>query len=123
MPTAEIIRLSAFRRGPPADRTAEEVGVVWLRAQRSLALSVQYALVAGRKLIAKKQELGPGAWLPWLEANAAVMGFADPARSAQRLMRAARKYDAREVSDPHQALIIFQEIHGHARLHARHGGR
>jgi len=113
MPTAKIIKLSAFRLNPPADRTAEEVGALWRRARRSLVESVQYALIAGRKLIAKKRELSHGAWLPWLEKNAEVLGFADPARSAQRLMRAARKYDAGVVFDPNQALTISREIYGH----------
>ena len=67
-------------------------------------------------LKAKKAELKQRGeqWLPWLQANAEVLGFGEaPERQAQRLMRAAEKYDAGVVFGEAEAVQISREIYGH----------
>jgi hypothetical protein len=46
-------------------------------------------LEAGKRLLAKKESLRHGEWLPWLEANKAALGFGD--NTANRLMKFARE--------------------------------
>ena len=68
-----------------ADRDAVEIGELYRKAKSSVVDSVRYLLEAGHRLMRKKQEVGHGNWLPWLEANADVLGFDNP-RTPQRLM-------------------------------------
>ena len=53
-----------------------------------------------------------GAWLPWLEANAAVLGF-DADRTARRLMAAANRTPASDLNDEPKALALSRQIWGH----------
>ena len=79
------------------DTDAITIGDLLRKSRGSFVDSVRYAVEAGHRLKAKKAELKQRGeqWLPWLKANAEVLGFGEaPERQAQRLMRAAEKYDA-----------------------------
>ncbi len=70
---------------PRGDRDAAEIGDLYRRAGATMVESVRYALACGERLAAKKASLPHGAWLPWLEENADVLGF-KTRRTAARLM-------------------------------------
>ena len=79
------------------DTDATTIGDLLRKSRGSFVDSVRYAVEAGHRLKAKKAELKQRGeqWLPWLQANTEVLGFGEaPERQAQRLMRAAEKYDA-----------------------------
>jgi ParB family chromosome partitioning protein len=95
-----------------ADRDAVEIGELYRKAKSSVVDSVRYLLEAGHRLMRKKQEVGHGNWLPWLEANADVLGFDNP-RTPQRLMTISGKYDAGVAFDETKAFAISREIWGH----------
>jgi phage N-6-adenine-methyltransferase len=77
-----------------------------------MADSIRYLFEAGHRLIAKKDSLGHGKWLPWLAANADVLGFDTP-RTPQLLMKAASKYEAGFAFDNDEAVQISRQIWGH----------
>src|SRR6516162_156353 len=56
-----------------------------LEAERSLQVSVEYAIRAGELLLEAKRKAGHGNWVQWLEQN---ISFSD--RLAQAYMRLAR---------------------------------
>jgi hypothetical protein len=95
----------------PFDRDAEEIGELYRKSNAAIIESVRGRLECGHRLTKKKNELGYGNFLPWLRANADVLGF--DVRSAQFLMRGAAKYEAGFVCDENQALAISKEIWGH----------
>jgi hypothetical protein len=74
--------------GVMPDDAAIIIGDLYRKACASLVDSANYYIAAGRALIEKKAELEHGAWLPWLAANADVLGFASE-RTAQLLMKQA----------------------------------
>jgi hypothetical protein len=73
----------------PSDRDAIEIGTLYHKARSSIIQSVQYCIEAGHKLIAKKDSLAHGEWLPWLANNADALGFENRS-TATRLMNAAK---------------------------------
>src|SRR5262245_9550848 len=75
------------------DLDAIEIGESIRKAKVYVVESTRYLIEAGRLLSHKRDELGYGKWLPWLKANADVLGFDTP-RTAQRLILAASKYDS-----------------------------
>ena len=98
------------------DTDAATIGDLLRKSRGSFVDSVRYAIEAGHRLKAKKAELKQRGeqWLPWLKANAEVLGFGEaPERQAQRLMRAAEKYDAGVVFGEAEAVHISREIYGH----------
>ena len=88
------------------DRDAHAIGRLYARARAAIAENLRCLLECGQRLAAKHQELGHDNWLPWLEANVDVLGFG--ARTAQRLMAAAAKYDAFDAA----ATEVSREILG-----------
>jgi hypothetical protein len=98
---------------PPArrDRDAVEIGELYCKAKSSIIDGVRYALECGHKLKAKKDEVGHGHWIEWINGNADALGFG--VRTADRLMRGAAKLDASVQYDEIQALQISREIWGH----------
>jgi hypothetical protein len=97
-----------------ADTDAREIGDLYRRAKRSVVDSVRYSLQAGDRLNKKKEKLGHGKWLPWLEANADALGFANPG-TAQRLMQVASKYRVDAVfEDEAEAAAICREMWGNS---------
>ena len=98
------------------DTDAATIGDLLRKSRGSFVDSVRYAIEAGHRLKAKKAKLKQRGeqWLPWLQANTEVLGFGDaPERQAQRLMRAAEKYDAGVVFGEAEAVHISREIYGH----------
>jgi hypothetical protein len=93
------------------DEDAREIGDLYRRARGCAIDSVRHAIQAGVRLADKKKSLAHGQWLPWLEANADVLGFDTP-RTAQRLITAASKYDVDVAFD--EAPLISREIWGNA---------
>jgi hypothetical protein len=95
------------------DRDAVKIGELYRDARASMADSVRYLVEAGHRLIAKKDSLGHGRWLQWLEANAEVLGFDTP-RTPQLLMKAASKYEVDFAFDDEEALQISRQIWGNS---------
>jgi hypothetical protein len=73
------------------DVDAVRIGGLCRKSRESMEDSMRYAIEAGHHLIAKKDSLAHGEWLPWLEANADTLGF-DTRRTASRLMKLANEY-------------------------------
>jgi ParB family chromosome partitioning protein len=94
------------------DPDALAIGELYRKARASVADSVRYLVEVGQRLIAKKDSLRRGEWLPWLEANADVLGF-DTRMTASRLMRIAEKCNAGVTFGEEEALQISREIWGH----------
>jgi phage N-6-adenine-methyltransferase len=94
------------------DQDAIRIGDLYRKARTSVADSVRYLIKAGHRLIAKQDSLDHGEWLPWLKANADVLGFETP-RTAQRLMAVASKYDAGVAFEDRQAFAISRQVWGH----------
>jgi hypothetical protein len=81
---------------------------------------VRHLVEAGHRLTAKKDCLGHGQWLPWLEANADVLGFDTP-QTAQKLMGAARKYRVNAAFDDDKALQASRQIWGNNNVRGTQG--
>jgi hypothetical protein len=107
------------------DAEAVAIGELVKKARSSLIDSVRYAIEAGHRLAAKKASLDHGDWLPWLEANAEVLGF-ETDRSARLLMAAWKRWRQRygseaeamrklasDLNDADQARQISRDIYGH----------
>jgi hypothetical protein len=75
------------------DRDAVAIGSLYRKGREAILDSVKYHLQAGRKLIQKKHSMSHGEWVPWLLANADVLGFKHRT-TASRLMKAAAANDA-----------------------------
>ncbi len=74
--------------GEVVDNDAIEIGELYEKAGCALVDSVKYQIECGQRLVEKKASMKHGEWLPWLEANAAVLRFATR-QSASRLMKVA----------------------------------
>jgi ParB family chromosome partitioning protein len=72
----------------PRDRDAFLIGVLYRKVCNSMISAVADLDTIGRKLIAKKDELGHGNWIPWLRAHEGELGFGP--RAAQFLMEGSR---------------------------------
>jgi hypothetical protein len=70
------------------DSDAVEIGESIRKAKASVVESVRYIIEAGHRLRRKQDRMNHGEWLPWLRANADVLGIDTP-RTAQRIMLAA----------------------------------
>ena len=65
---------------------AAAIGELFERSKSALVDAVLARLECGKRLQQKKQELGHGEWLSWLNSNADVLGFGP--WTAQRLIAA-----------------------------------
>jgi N6-adenosine-specific RNA methylase IME4 len=95
------------------DKDAVAIGELYRKARLSLIESVRYAHACGERLIAKKATLGHGQWLPWLAANADVLGF-DNRRTASRLMALAANGALASHLDEATAITYNRQLWGHA---------
>lgn len=93
------------------DDAAIIIGDLYRKACASQVDAVNYYIEAGRALIEKKAELSHGEWLPWLAANADVLGFASK-RTAQLLMKQAA--NTKLTSHLDEALQISRTMWGNA---------
>jgi hypothetical protein len=80
------------------DGDAVEIGKLYRKGNQSIIDAARFHIECGQLLAKKKRELGHGHWLPWLTANANVLGGLTP-RTAQLLMKAAAKYEVNFVFD------------------------
>jgi hypothetical protein len=108
--------------GPAAsyDRDAVRIGELYRDARTSMADSVRYLIDAGHRLIAKKDSVGHGRWLPWLEAIAEVLGF-ETRQTAHKLMQAALKCRVDATFDNDEALQISRQIWGQGNVRGTQG--
>jgi hypothetical protein len=97
----------------------DDRGALYRKARLSAADSVRDLIEAGRRLIAKKDDLNHGEWLPWLEENEDVLGFG--VLTAQRLIKGALKYVVNDVCSTEDALQISREIWGHDKIRGTQG--
>jgi len=81
--------MSAAEILPPCDSDAIQIGDLYRKGKSSMVDSVRYLVEAGQRLVAKKDSLRHGEWLPWLEANADALGFGE--RTARLLMGGANR--------------------------------
>lgn len=109
-----------LHEGQLVDRDAVEIGGLYEKARTSLVDSVKHQIECGLRLNAKKEELGHGAWLPWLKTNAHVLGFKTD-RTAQMLMKAAKGVEDNPKLtsdlDEVQAAQISRKVWGNDRAH------
>jgi hypothetical protein len=98
---------------PPQDVEALAIGDLYRKGRSSMMDSVRYLIEAGQRLIEKKNGLGHGEWLPWLEANADALGFETP-RTAQRLMGLAEKASSTSHLDEETAVRLSREVWGNS---------
>jgi hypothetical protein len=75
------------------DQDAVAIGSLYRKGREAILDSVRYNLQAGRKLIQKQASMPHGEWVPWLRANADLLGFKHRT-TASRLMKAAAVNDA-----------------------------
>jgi hypothetical protein len=94
---------------PPQDGDAVEIGDLYRKGKSSMVDSVRYLIEAGRRLAMKKDSLGHGEWLPWLETNADALGFGE--RAARMLVRGANRQLTSDLSET-DAIQINREIWG-----------
>ena len=102
------------------DSDALEIGESIRRAKASVAESLRHLIDAGRALIRKKESMYHGKWLPWLKANADVLGF-DSRQTAHKLMQAARKCRVDATFDESAALQISRQIWGNYNVRGTQG--
>jgi phage N-6-adenine-methyltransferase len=94
------------------DPDALAIGELYRKARASVADSVRYLIEAGQRLLEKKTSLARGEWMPWLEANAALLNM-DISCTPQRLMNAAVKFGAGAEYDDQRVIEISRAIWGH----------
>src|SRR5262249_14340165 len=104
--------MSAAEILPPQASDAIQIGDLYRKGKSSMVDSVRYLIEAGQRLVAKRDSLKHGEWLPWLEANADVLGFDTP-RTAQRLMGIAANATLASHLDEDTALQLNRQIWGH----------
>jgi ParB family chromosome partitioning protein len=107
-----VRRLVPVEDDQPAETDARLIGELYWKAKKSLVDAVHFAAECGRMLLAKKKSLAHGEWLPWLEANAELLGFDTP-RTAQRLMELAGNTSLASHLDEASAVQISRELWGH----------
>jgi phage N-6-adenine-methyltransferase len=94
------------------DNDAATIGELYRKGRASMADSVRCLIEAGHRLIAKKDSMGHGEWLPWLKVNADVLGF-ESRFTAAKLMNAAARCAASGTFDEGEALRISRQVWGH----------
>jgi hypothetical protein len=94
-----------------SDPDAVIIGNLYRRACTSMVDSMRYYLDAGRRLIAKKAEVGIGNWMAWLERNRQALGM-NVVGTPQRLMRAAIKFGVNANCGETEARQALRYIHG-----------
>lgn len=94
------------------DQDAIDIGELYEKAGSSLVASVKQQAECGRRLTEKKASMKHGEWLPWLEHNAAVLGFTTPQTSG-RLMRLAANCTLAHNMSPVEALEASRKTWGH----------
>jgi phage N-6-adenine-methyltransferase len=97
------------------DEEAIEIGDLYRRARRSFVDSVRCLIEAGHRLIAKKESLERGEWLPWLAVNAETLGF--KLSAANKLMAAATKFVVNYEFGESESLQISRLIWGNGTSH------
>jgi phage N-6-adenine-methyltransferase len=95
------------------DKDAAEIGDLYRKSRASLIDSVESARACGQRLIEKKAKMEHGEWLPWLKANAEVLGF-EGRSTASRLMKLAANGALAHHLDESTASSISRKLWGHA---------
>jgi ParB family chromosome partitioning protein len=114
-----------FEPTATVDPDAAAIGDLYRKGNQSTIAAARFHIQCGKRLAAKKRELGHGRWLRWLKANANVLGFDDD-RTARRLMAGwkswrkhyqsddkAKRALASDLNDPAKALLLSRQIWGH----------
>ncbi|KKL55694.1 hypothetical protein LCGC14_2252870, partial [marine sediment metagenome] len=81
--SGEVVRVAV---GEVVDPEAIYIGELYEKARTSIADSVGYQIECGMRLAEKKASMKHGEWLPWLDDNAGVLGFATR-QTASRLIK------------------------------------
>ena len=100
------------------DRDAQEIGGLYRKSGECIVDNVRYLWEAGQRLAAKKQQLGHGRWLPWIEANREALGF--DKRAAQRLIGLSNTTLTTHLT-PEDAAELSRSIWGNAHNHRAQG--
>jgi hypothetical protein len=108
-----VVTAKPRNRAMALDQDAVHIGSLYREARKSAVESARQLIEAGRRLAEKRKSLAHGEWLPWLAANAEVLGFQDRS-TASRLMAAAKKWCAGAPSDEAEALEVGRAVWGHS---------
>lgn len=107
------------------DRDAAAIGDQWQRykslrtgARQSTREAMECYIKCGHMLAAKKATMKHGQWLPWLAANAEVLGF-DDRKTASRLMASANGALTPHL-DEDSALALSRKLWGNDGPHVSH---
>ncbi len=76
----------------PLPELAAQINAAHVECEHALKAGLARALKVGQLLVAAKQRVGHGQWLPWLKTN---VHFSE--RSAQDYMRVARRWSELEA--------------------------
>lgn len=104
----------------PLDSDASEIGRLYQLARTSLFNSVRHYAECGQKLIAKKEQLKHGEWMPWLTANADALGM-NITSTPQRLMQLARDSASTQNLNEITAITINRKLWGNDKVRGTQG--
>lgn len=101
------------------DSDAIAIGDLWRKACQGLIDSTRCYLECGQRLRDKKDSLEHGEWLPWLKANAEVLGFQE--RAARLMMKAAANRQLAADLDEVTAVAVNRQLWGHDKIRGTQG--
>jgi ParB family chromosome partitioning protein len=117
---SKALELFVPKSGVVLDNDAVEIGTLYRKARTSIVDSVKFSIEAGMRLIAKKDSLEHGEWLPWLKANSETLGFEGRA-TATRLMKLASNGASTQHLEAPEALRISRELWGNDNVRGTQG--
>ncbi len=99
--------------GEVVDRDAVAIGELYEHSKSSLIDSVNVGLACGQRLAEKKASMKHGEWLPWLDANAGVLGFKSRFTAAKLIRAAQGNVPLAAHLDESTAVKLSREMWGH----------
>jgi len=93
------------------DKDAREIGELYRKWVLSAGDTIRLAHACGKRLIAKKEQVGHGNWLRWLDDNADVLRFKSRFTAA-KLMRFARECALTAHLDEATAIAYSRQLWG-----------
>ena len=99
--------------GEVVDGDAIAIGELYARSNSSLADAVVARLECGQRLAEKKASMAHGEWLPWLDANAGVLGFLSRFTAAKLIKAAQGNVPLAAHLDEATAVKLSRQMWGH----------
>lgn len=104
----------------PGETDAVEIGRLYRLARTSLVNSVQYSIECGQKLIAKKDSLKHGEWLPWLKDNADALGFTNDSTARRLISLASNRASTHDLNEA-SAVSVSRKLWGNENVRGTQG--